>query len=125
MARNRDDLRRRRPRRQTKRCFLIVCEGATTEKCYFNDVRHIERSLIDLEIKAGGTPKTIVERAVERKRSSVVSSISKSKPAEHQRPLSNGLLSERGKPTARPESSRTTTKSTKKYGAYSISMSIR
>src|ERR1017187_5035623 len=68
MARNRDDLRRRRPRRQTKRCFLIVCEGATTEKCYFNDVRHIERSLIDLEIKAGGTPKTIVERAVERKR---------------------------------------------------------
>jgi len=28
-----------------------------------NDVRHIERSLIDLQIESGGTPKTLVERA--------------------------------------------------------------
>ncbi len=68
MARNRDDLRRRRPHRQPKPRFLIVCEGIVTEPRYFKDVRHIERSLIDLQIEPGGTPKTLVERAVERKR---------------------------------------------------------
>jgi len=68
MARNRDDLQRRRPRRQPKPRFLIVCEGTVTEPRYFNDVRHIERSLIDLQIEPGGTPKTLVERATERKR---------------------------------------------------------
>jgi len=68
MARNRDDLRRRRPHRQPKPRFLIVCEGIVTEPRYFRDVRHIERSLIDLQIEPGGTPKTLVERAVELKR---------------------------------------------------------
>jgi len=68
MARNRDALRRRRPLRAPRPRFLIVCEGIITEKCYFNDVRHVERSLIDLQIEPGGTPKAIVERAVERKR---------------------------------------------------------
>jgi hypothetical protein len=68
MARNHDDLRRRRPLRQPKPRFLIVCEGTVTEPRYFSDVRHIERSLIDLQIEPGGTPKTLVERAVERKR---------------------------------------------------------
>ena len=68
MARNRDALQRRRPRRQPKPRFLIVCEGTVTEPCYFQDVRHVERSLIDLEIEPGGTPRTLVQRAVERKR---------------------------------------------------------
>jgi hypothetical protein len=68
MARNRDNLQRRRPSRPPKPRFLIVCEGMITEKCYFDDVRHIEHSLIDLEIEPGGTPKILVERAVERKR---------------------------------------------------------
>jgi hypothetical protein len=68
MARNRDSLQRRRGRLQPKPRFLIVCEGIVTERCYFNDARHIERSLIELEIEAGGTPKTLVERAVELKR---------------------------------------------------------
>lgn len=91
MARNRDSLQRRKPLRQPKPRFLIVCEGIVTEPRYFKDVRHIERA----------------------------SSISRSNPAGHQRPSSNGLLSGREKPTARRESSRTTTKSTRKYGAYS------
>lgn len=68
MARNRDALQRRRPHRQPKPRFLIVCEGMVTEKCYFNDVRHTERSLIDPQIESGGTPKTLVERAVDLKR---------------------------------------------------------
>ena len=68
MARNHDDLRRRRPHRQPKPRFLIVCEGTVTEPRYFRDVRHAERSLIDLQIEPGGTPRTLVERAVERKR---------------------------------------------------------
>jgi hypothetical protein len=65
MARNRDDLQRRRPRRQPKPRFLIVCEGTVTEPCYFRAVRHAECSLIELEIEPRATPKTIVERAVE------------------------------------------------------------
>jgi hypothetical protein len=68
MARNRDDLQRRRPRRQPKPRFLIVCEGTVTEPRYFRDVQHTERSLIDLQIEPGGTPKTLVERAVGLKR---------------------------------------------------------
>src|SRR5580658_7113157 len=72
MARNRDDLRRRGPRRQPKPRFLIVCEGTVTEPRYFTDVQHIERSLIDLEIEPGGTPKTLVERAAGLKRAANV-----------------------------------------------------
>jgi hypothetical protein len=68
MARNRDDLQRRRPRRQPKPRFLIVCEGTVTEPRYFKDVQYTERSLIDLQIEAGGTPKTLVERAAGLKR---------------------------------------------------------
>jgi hypothetical protein len=68
MARNRDDLQRRRPRRQPKVRFPIVCEGTVTEPRYFKDVQHTERSLIDLQIEPGGTPKTLVERAAERKK---------------------------------------------------------
>jgi hypothetical protein len=64
----RDSLRRRRPRLQPKSRFLIVCEGTVTEPCYFRAVRHVERSLIDLQIEPRLTPKTIVERAVELKK---------------------------------------------------------
>ena len=68
MARNRDDLQRRKPGRQPKPRFLIVCEGIVTEPRYFKGVQHTERSLIDLEIEPGGTPKTLVERAAGLKR---------------------------------------------------------
>jgi hypothetical protein len=68
MARNRESLRRRRPLRTPKPRFLLVCEGTVTEPRYFADVQHSERSLINLQVEPGGTPKTLVERAVERKR---------------------------------------------------------
>lgn len=54
MTRNRDDLQRRRRRRQPEPRFLIVCEGRVTEPRYFKDVQHTERSPIDLEIEPGG-----------------------------------------------------------------------
>ena len=63
-----DSLKRRRPRRNPLPRVLIVCEGIRTEKGYFQSLRHAERIPIDLEILAGGTPKTLVERAVKRKR---------------------------------------------------------
>jgi hypothetical protein len=47
---------------------LIVCEGTRTEPEYFHQKRHLDRSLIELEVSPGGTPKTFVERAVEMKR---------------------------------------------------------
>jgi hypothetical protein len=47
---------------------LIVCEGEVTERYYFNDLRHLRRSLVELQIEPGGTPKTLVERAVEFKK---------------------------------------------------------
>lgn len=68
MARNRDSLQRRRPHRQPKPRFLIVCEGTVTEPRYFKDVQQAERSLIDLQIEPGGMPKTLVHRASELKR---------------------------------------------------------
>jgi hypothetical protein len=48
---------------------LIVCEGTQTEPGYFQETRHLERSLIDLEMSPGGEPKALVERAVEKKKS--------------------------------------------------------
>lgn len=70
MPKKRDNLRRRPPVRIPKRRFLLVCEGAVTEPCYFNELRHLYRSLIDLDIVPGGTPKTVVERAVDIKKES-------------------------------------------------------
>jgi hypothetical protein len=64
MARNRDSLQRRRPRREPKPRFLIVCEGTVTEPSYFRNLCHAERSLVKLQIERDATPKTIVERAV-------------------------------------------------------------
>lgn len=62
--RRRDRLGRRRPYRRPLPRFLIVCEGTQTESGYFNDLRHEEHVPIVLDIRAGGVPKTLVERAV-------------------------------------------------------------
>jgi hypothetical protein len=67
----RDSLRRRRAFRAPRPRFLIVCEGTQTEPEYFKEIRHLERSLIDLTISPGGVPKTLVERAVEMKKAAV------------------------------------------------------
>jgi hypothetical protein len=63
-------LRRRKPFREPKPRILIVCEGTRTEPEYFTDLRNRERSLVELVIEAGGTPKTLVERAVALKKES-------------------------------------------------------
>src|ERR1700691_2829319 len=68
MARRNDSLRRRRPYREVKRRILIVCEGIVTERHYFNDLRIQTKSIVDLKIKPGGTPKALVERAVDLKK---------------------------------------------------------
>ena len=61
-------LKRRRPSREPKPRFLIVCEGKVTEPGYFNALRHEERCLLDMEIvPAVGVPMTVVNRAIERK----------------------------------------------------------
>jgi hypothetical protein len=64
MARRNDGLQRRRHFREVNRRILIVCEGVVTERHYFNDLRIQAKSLVDLKIESGGTPKTLVERAV-------------------------------------------------------------
>jgi hypothetical protein len=65
-----DSLRRRRSFREPRARFLIVCEGKVTEPAYFTDIRRTERGIIQLEIVHGGTPKSVVERAVEMKKES-------------------------------------------------------
>jgi RloB-like protein len=69
MAKRNDGLRRRSPFREVKRRILIVCEGIVTERHYFNDLRIQTKSLVELNIEPGGTPKTLVERAVDFKKS--------------------------------------------------------
>ena len=64
----RDSLRRRRAFRPPSPRFLIVCEGTQTEPGYFRETRHLEHSLIELEISPGGVPKALVDRAVEKKK---------------------------------------------------------
>ena len=66
----RDSLRRRRSFRKPLARFLIVCEGKVTEPVYFDDIRRMERGIIELEIVPGGVPKTVVERAVDMKKQS-------------------------------------------------------
>jgi hypothetical protein len=68
MAKRNDGLRRRRPFRVVKRRILIVCEGIVTERHYFNDLRIQTKSLVELKIEPGGTPKTLVEKAVDLKK---------------------------------------------------------
>ena len=67
MARNRS-LARRRPTRDPLPRMLIVCEGAVTEQGYFDDHRRAYRSVLNIEICPGGTPRTLVDRAVKMKR---------------------------------------------------------
>lgn len=64
----RDSLRRRGPTRETKLRFLIVCEGRVTEPRYFLQLRHLLKSLVDLEVLPGGDPKILVERAVQKRK---------------------------------------------------------
>lgn len=65
-----DNLRRRRALREKLAHFLVVCEGRVTERCYFSDLRHLDRSPVSLEIVSGAVPKTLVEIAVKRKHES-------------------------------------------------------
>src|SRR5580700_6252287 len=69
MAKRRDNLRRRAPTRELKRRFLIVCEGQLTEPCYFKELRHLLKSPLELVVLPGGTPKMLVQRAVQEKNS--------------------------------------------------------
>jgi hypothetical protein len=68
--RNRDSLNRRRPFREPRARFLIVCEGKKTENLYFSALRHRWRCNLELKIEAGGTPKTLVEIAAKLKKQS-------------------------------------------------------
>ena len=61
----RKDLRRRRPVRQPYPRILIVCEASKTEPTYFNDLKRAERRQVELKIVPAGSPKTVVETAVE------------------------------------------------------------
>jgi hypothetical protein len=65
----RDRLSRRPPKRDPKKRFLIVCEGKVTEREYFDHTGHLFRHVI-LEISPGGDPKSLVERAIEKKKDS-------------------------------------------------------
>jgi hypothetical protein len=47
----RDTLRRRRAFRPPLPRFLIVCEGTLTEPGYFQETRHLERSVIKMEVR--------------------------------------------------------------------------
>jgi hypothetical protein len=64
-----DSLRRRPPFREQLPRILIVCEGIVTEKRYFEYLGRAERISVQLMVQAGGTPKALVERAVELKKS--------------------------------------------------------
>ena len=60
-------LKRRNPRREPKRRFVLFCEGARTEPAYFRAIkRERGNTLIAVEIVgAAGVPMTIAEKAVE------------------------------------------------------------
>ncbi len=63
-------LRRRKPKMEPKPRVLIVCEGKVTEPSYFRGLKLAEQvRLVEVIIDDdGGTPKTLVERAVRRKK---------------------------------------------------------
>ena len=65
-----NSLRRRRGFREPRARFLVVCEGKVTEPLYFNDIRRLERGIIDLQLVPAGVPKTVVEEAVRLKKES-------------------------------------------------------
>src|ERR1700674_3085350 len=63
-------LKRQRARLDVRPRVLIVCEGRVTEPEYINVVRVREKiNLVTIIVDdAGGTPKTLVDRAVEEKK---------------------------------------------------------
>jgi len=66
-----DDLKRRRPTRQPNQRFLIVCEGAVTERGYFEALRRHTRSFgveVVIHDEHGMAPKTSVECAARLKK---------------------------------------------------------
>ena len=65
--RSRSSLARRRPAADPRACVLVVCEGAKTEPKYFQSLQKEVRLLpLEMEIVGeGAAPKTVVERAVE------------------------------------------------------------
>jgi RloB-like protein len=65
-----ENVRRRTPRREPKRRILVLCEGGVTEAGYFRSLRRTFRNaLLEVEIDdQGGVPKTLVERAAEKKK---------------------------------------------------------
>jgi len=65
----RHTLRRRKPFRDPKPRILIVCEGTVTEPEYFEDLCRRERTCIP-DVKPGGDPKTLVEKAASIKKES-------------------------------------------------------
>lgn len=66
MARRVKDLKRRRPTREPKRRFVLVCEGANTEPAYFAAIRRAcSGTLVGVKTVPGvGVPMTVAERAV-------------------------------------------------------------
>jgi hypothetical protein len=64
----RSNLRRRAAFREPLPRILIVCEGTRTEPGYFQQKRHLDRSVIELDLRPGGTPRVLVQRAAELKR---------------------------------------------------------
>jgi hypothetical protein len=69
-GRFRHSLRRRPARFDPRPRILILCEGKVTEPSYFRDFQHQEKNrLVDVVIDdEGGVPKTLVERAVARRK---------------------------------------------------------
>jgi hypothetical protein len=65
-------LRRRPASLEPRPRILVLCEGVVTEFEYFDGLRREERNrLVEVEIDyEGGAPKTLVERAAARKKSS-------------------------------------------------------
>lgn len=70
MRRRSGKLSRRPPTLERRRRFLIVCEGEKTEPLYFKNLIQSEQvTLAEVHIvRAAGVPRTVVKRAVQRKK---------------------------------------------------------
>ena len=66
--RTRSRLRRRRPSREEYPLYLIVCEGAVTERQYFDDLRVLLRIPIHFKFITGASPATLVQKAAAEKK---------------------------------------------------------
>lgn len=66
--RSSNNLRRRAPRREPRRRFILVCEGKNTEPAYFDAVRQLFKdALIEVQIEgAMGVPLTIARKAAQQ-----------------------------------------------------------